>query len=478
MPIHQEDENEFRRPRTPTAAVIIALTALVIAATVGAGIAPRSVLAETPGASPSAEPVASPAPTPTPIPTPTAVPPTVATGPTILGDTVTFYGRGYGHGVGMSQYGARGRAMTGQDAATILAHYYQGAVLSPIDPTTRIRVLVMAKWAATEAKPLVLYGRLGDWTIDGIAATFPRDARLRLIPAPASGAWRLVIDAADGSPLHDAPAPADFTLRGATADSRLQLWSKPTRYDRYRGSLRVLVQSASRVSVINDVSLEEYLAGVVPVEMPSTWPAAALQAQAVAARSYAARRLRPTVSYFDVPDDSTSQIYRGVVAEQPSSSAAIAATAGLVLRSGSTIADALFHSTGGGATESNENVYTSTSGKRIARPVGYLRGSSDRAPDGTPFDSRAPYATWTSRTYTRAQLSAWFGADPRTNVGDLVALDLRDRGVSGRLVSVTLIGSAGSRTVSGEIFRSVFNAHRPTTDPSLKSTLLDTAPIP
>jgi stage II sporulation protein D len=242
--------------------------------------------------------------------------------------------------------------------------------------------------------------------------------------------------------------------------------------------LRVLVQSASRVSVVNDVSLEDYLAGVVPVEMPSTWPAAALQAQAVAARSYAARRLRPTVSWFDVPDDSTSQIYRGVVGEQPPATAAIAATAGLVLRSGSTIANAPFHSTGGGATESNENVYTSTSGKRIARPVGYLRGSSDRAADGTPFDARAPYATWTSRTYTRAELSAWFAADSRTNVGDLVALDLRDRGVSGRLVSVTLIGSAGSRTVSGEIFRSVFNAHKPSTDPSLKSTLLDTAPIP
>ena len=59
-----------------------------------------------------------------------------------------------------------------------------------------------------------------------------------------------------------------------------------------------------------------------------------------------------------------------------------------------------------------------------------------------------------------------------------MALDLRDRGVSGRLVSVTLIGSAGSRKVSGEVFRSVFNARRPAADPSLKSTLLDTAPIP
>jgi stage II sporulation protein D len=162
---------------------------------------------------------------------------------------------------------------------------------------------------------------------------------------------------------------------------------------------------------------------------------------------------------------------------EPTTNAAIAATAGLVLLSGTTIANALFHSTGGGATESNENVYTSTSGKRIARPVGYLRGSSDRAADGTAFDARAPYATWATRTYPRAQLSGWFAADPRTNVGDLFALALRDRGVSGRLVSVTLTGAAGSRTVSGEICRAVFNAKRPSADPSLEHAA-DVAPIP
>jgi stage II sporulation protein D len=386
----------------------------------------------------------------------------------------------------MSQYGARGRAQAGEDAATILAHYYQGTTLVAIDPATRIRVLVQSKWVASADRPLVVYGRLAPWSIDGVVADLPADARLRLFPPaatpgttiPAETPWRLLIEAADGAVLFDGPAPADFTIRGTTADSRLQLWSKPTRYDQYRGGLRVIVQSATRVSVVNDVALEEYLAGVVPVEMPATWPAAALQAQSIAARSYAARRLRPGVSYFDVPDDSTSQIYRGIVAEKPTTTAAIGATAGTVLMSGPTIINALFHSTGGGATESNENVYTSASGKRTGKPVSYLRGALDRRPDGTPFDSSAPYAAWTTRTYGRPQLSAWFAADPRTNVGELLALDLQDRGVSGRLVSVTLVGSAGSRTVSGEVFRAVFNKGRPAADPSLKSTLLDLAPIP
>ena len=114
----------------------------------------------------------------------------------------------------------------------------------------------------------------------------------------------------------------------------------------------------------------------------------------------------------------------------------------------------------------------------MAGPVSYLRGSSDRAPDGTAYDAAAPYATWSTHSYTVAQLSAWFAADPRTNVGTLTALDLRDRGVSGRLISVTLIGSGGTRTVSGAVFRSVFNAGRPSGDPMLRSTLFGTAPIP
>jgi hypothetical protein len=81
-------------------------------------------------------------------------------------------------------------------------------------------------------------------------------------------------------------------------------------------------------------------------------------------------------------------------------------------------------------------------------------------------------------TYSLATLSGWFMADSRTNVGSLSALDLRDRGVSGRLISVTLYGSAGSRKVSGDVFRSVFNASKPSADHQLRATLFALAPIP
>jgi stage II sporulation protein D len=371
--------------------------------------------------------------------------------------------------------------LDGQDAPTILAHYFPGATLGPLDPATRIRVLVLSRWVASGDQPLTIVGRAMPWAIDGLGATFPPDARLQLsrsVTDPLT-AWRLVVTALEGTVLYDGPPPADIVIRPANDDGRLQLISKATRFNLYRGLLHlVLGPITSRVSVVNDLSLEAYLGGVVPVEMPATWPAAALQAQAVAARSFAARRLRPLTWFYDVPDDSTSQIYRGVLAEKPATNAAIAATTATVLMSGSIIANALFHSTGGGATESNENVYTTSTGRKVARPVSYLRGSSDRRDDGSSYDASSPYATWSTRTYARSQLSAWFAADGRTNVGDLLALDLRDRGVSGRLISVTLIGSLGSRRVSGEVFRAVFNKGRPTADPSLRSTLFDTAPIP
>jgi len=440
-------------------AMLALVAALGGASLAGVGGLARTVQAETPTASPA-------------IVTGSGVP---------LPDPVTFYGRGYGHGVGLSQYGARGRALAGQDAATILAHYYQGTTLGLVDPATRIRVLVLSRWTATVTHPLQIVGHVTPWGVDGIAAVFPPDARLQLSWPLAGliGLWRLSVVGPDGTLLYDGAAPPDIIVRPSSDDGRLEVSSKQTRFRVYRGLLHlVAAPTSSRVSVVNEVGLDAYLGGVVPVEMPPTWPGAALQAQSVAARSFAARRLHPSISFFDVPDDSSSQIYRGALAEKPATNAAIAATAGQVLMSGSSIINALFDSTGGGATESNENVYTTATGQVVARPVSYLRGSSDRAPDGLAYDASSPYATWVTRSYTLSQLSAWFAADSRTNVGALTALDLHDRGVSGRLISVTLIGSAGTRRVSGTVFRSIFNKSRPPTDPSLRSTLFDLAPIP
>jgi stage II sporulation protein D len=231
--------------------------------------------------------------------------------------------------------------------------------------------------------------------------------------------------------------------------------------------------------VINELPIESYLRGVVPAEMPSTWPAAAIQAQSVAARTYAARRLRPGVSTWDVYDDTRSQVYHGSRREVSTTTNAIIATAGKVVKSGTTLANTMFHSTGGGATEHNENVFVSSTGAKVAGAVSYLRGSLDRDAAGRKYDAASPWIKWQTATYTRSQLSTWFASDSRTNVGTLVKLDLRNRGVSGRLISVTLIGSTGiSRTVSGDIFRSIINKKSPVSDPLFRSNLFSLAPIP
>lgn len=367
---------------------------------------------------------------------------------------------------------------------SILAHYYEGATLGAIALDTPIRVRVLNGYAASATRPLVLYGRRSDWRFDGSDIVYPEDARIEVRPSvttTSSGktvTWRVKVIGPTGSILRHA-VTGSFRVRGATVSTVFQVASRTSKYDTYRGALRIGLRTDEPLaSATNELKLERYLRGVVPAEMPATWPVEALKVQSIAARSYAARRLRPGVSYYDVTDDSTSQVYLGVLGEKPATTAAIDATPGVVLKSGSSIANTLFHSAGGGATEHNENVFVTATGAKVAAPVSYLRGSPDRRSDGTAYDSASPYATWKTLSYTRAQISSWFARDPRTNVGTITALDLRNRGVSGRLISVTLVGSLGTKAVSGGVFRSVFNANRPSGDPMMRSTLFDLKPVP
>jgi stage II sporulation protein D len=392
-------------------------------------------------------------------------------------DAVTFHGRGYGHGVGLSQYGARGRAVAGQLAPAILAHYYPGTTLGSRSASTLVRVLVLSGFAASPTKPAIVTGRGGTWTVDAIPGPFPADARLLLAPtALAASTWAARVVSSAGALLASATVSAGVVVRPATASSLLELTSKGSASNLYRGELRIRLGSTA--TVVNALGLDLYVRGVVPAEMPASWPVEALKAQAIAARSYALYRLHPTTGSYDVYDDTRSQVYRGRKAETTTSNAAVTATAGMTLLRGSTPANALYHSADGGWTENNENVFVSSSGGIVSGAVAYLRGSSDRAPGGTSYDAASPYATWHSATYSGAALSSILAKDARTNVGALTALDLSRRGVSGRLISVTLTGSLATKTVSGDVFVAAFNAGRPVGDPALRSTLFALSPIP
>jgi len=400
--------------------------------------------------------------------------PAFVSGPIAVSGAVTFYGRGSGHGVGMSQYGARGRALAGQDAPTILAHYYQNTTFTTLDPATPVRVLLVSGFAPTATRPARVIALGGSWTIDGIDGTYPPGGALTLERVGTT--WVATVTGPDGLALATLPTNGDLRIRPAAPETRLGVTFRSGSYNLYRGVIRLV--ATSRISAINETGMDDYLLGVVPVEMSYLWPSEALRAQAIAARTYALKRLHPAVGRWDVYDDSRSQVYRGVRAERPAVTQAVIASAGQVLMAGAAVANTPFHSSGGGATENNEFVWTRADGTVIARPSPELRGSSDRAPDGTPYDAGGSSAAWRTATYAVERLSAMLGADPRTNVGLITAIDLSRRGPSGRLIAITLIGTTGTKTVSGSVFRSIFNARRPSGHPLLRSTLIDLVPIP
>ncbi len=205
----------------------------------------------------------------------------------------------------------------------------------------------------------------------------------------------------------------------------------------YRDALEVRTASGSGLNAVNAVGLESYLLGVVPGESPSAWPAAALEAQAVAARSYA---LASNVNGrgFDQYADTRSQMYRGYLAETPSSNAAVAATGGQVVTYNGEIATTFFFSTSGGYTENVENVFTGGS------PKPWLKGVKD------PYDDSSPYHRWGPYTYSRSGLAGKLGSWVK---GRLKSFKVLERGVSPRVVKAKVKGTRGSTVVTGPQIR-------------------------
>jgi stage II sporulation protein D len=267
-------------------------------------------------------------------------------------------GRGWGHGVGLSQYGALGYARQGAGFEEILAHYYQGTELTQA-PVKRIRVLLAAAAKTLDvgsAAPFRVRDALGDlYELDAGTQRFGSGLRLK-----ETGKKKLT---QLQGPLVFLPGDEPLTLKGRA----------------YRGELRVTVDKA-RLRAINSLGLEAYLYGVVPSEMPHHWPLEALKAQAVAARSYALATRR--TGDFDVYSDVRSQVYRGIPEEEAPTNEAIDETAGLVVTYKGEVAHTYFFSTSGGRTATVTDVWPSS------KPMPYLVSVSD------PYDSISPYHRW------------------------------------------------------------------------------------
>ena len=151
----------------------------------------------------------------------------------------------------------------------------------------------------------------------------------------------------------------------------------------YRGVLEVS-PAPSGLMAVNALDLESYIRGVVPAEIPATWPAEALKAQALAARTYALATRKP-VTGFDQYADTRSQVYRGMSAEKPTSDAAIAATTGEVVTYAANPVVTYFFSTSGGRTENVENSFIGSP----AQP--WLRSVDDPYDDVSPRHRWGPY---------------------------------------------------------------------------------------
>ncbi len=204
---------------------------------------------------------------------------------------------------------------------------------------------------------------------------------------------------------------------------------------RYRGSLRIVARDG-KLRLINIVDLEGYLRGVVPAESYVEWPPAALQAQAIAARTYAfAKMAKRNAHLFDVYASTNDQAYAGFEKEDERSDAAVAATAGQVLKYRGKVFSSFFHAVCGGSTADARIVFGDP-----AYPSP-LRGS----PCG--YCDKAPKCKWTKKI-SRAQVAA------KLKEKKISAITLQAIGLDGRATQVTIVRAAGgSRVMAGTTFR-------------------------
>lgn len=350
---------------------------------------------------------------------PPAAPAAVAAGP----DSVALEGRGYGHGRGMSQHGAQSAAsLHGRSYREILGFYYPGLELGSARGT--LRVLIS-----------------GDTTADVVV----RDRRRLRVRAVGSGKswglqrpdaerWRLTAGSGGATVVsvfvrrwervRTIGGVAEFTAGGGPIT--LVTPSGPVRY---QGALRSASGPSGRETV-NVVRVESYLRGVVPLEVPALWHRQAVAAQSVAARTYALyHRAHPRASHYDLCDTTSCQVYGGYSARHQASDAAIAATAGEVLRHNGSPAFTEFSSSNGGWTVAGDKPY------QVAEQ-----------------DHWDPAELWQVRL-TDDQLERAFPA-----IGDFQRLRvmLRDGNGAwgGRVLRIRVVGDRAARTVDGDDFRS------------------------
>jgi SpoIID/LytB domain protein len=296
----------------------------------------------------------------------------------VTSTTFVIGGHGNGHGVGMGQWGAYGMAKGGATYEKILSFYYPGTQLGPA-PVKSVRVLLAETSrgaTVTSDTPFRLRdatGKVRQVTSGAVTV----DPSLKTQLAPAARAQ---------------PLPGPLTLLPGRS---------PLTYRRpYRGQIQLQVVSG-RLQVVNVVGLDDYVKGVVTGESPKDWPAAALQAQAVASRSYAVATLGAGRLLYT---DQRSQVYGGIGGESTPGVQAVAQTKGQVLLYDGQAATTFFSSSSGGRTTAITDLVPG------AKPVPYLVAHAD------PYDRASPWHNWGPVVFTGAQMSKALGVPGTTDV--------------------------------------------------------------
>ena len=363
----------------------------------------------------------------------TTIPARADSAVSVKSGSFTIRGAGWGHGWGMSQYGAYGAARKGLSWKQILAFYYPGTQLKTMPSGTKINV-----WITADSDNSLRVQPASGLTVRDSAGhryAVPAGTSYTSWRISRSGAgYRLSYRTRSGSYVTKSTGLTTGAWSFTTRSKVVKIILPNGSVRSYRGSVALIKRGAGG-RTINSVLLEDYVKGVVPAEMPTSWAADAVRAQAVAARSYAVR-LRDFGNYsgFDICDTTACQVYGGVSRETSAGSAAVKATAGKIVTYRGKVALTQFASSNGGYSAKGD--------------YPYLAARRD------PYDGVIKSQAWT-RTITASSIQrAW------PSVGTVRQLRITSRDGAGawggRVKTIKIIGSSRTATVSGTTFQHMF----------------------
>jgi SpoIID/LytB domain protein len=366
---------------------------------------------------------------------------------------VRVRGGGWGHGIGMSQYGAFGRARRGAGATQILEHYYTRAHVRRANMPRNIRVGLLQYRSSISSSSEVFSGGEGRiaFTVNGKRIAAGRDSTRWRVERSSTGGMRLYKNGnrvrRDGKRVFGSPS-SPLVAVYQKFGSKLRISEKSNSYAYGRMVFGTYSSPSCGgefcLRLVLSLPMQKYLYGLG--EVPSSWPQASLRSQAIAGRTYAFEKVRRSGQHrypcdCAVYDSTLDQAYIGDAKRTGSGvywddwKGAVNATRSKVILYRGAPIQALYSSSSGGHTENNENVWGSS-------PLPYLRGVSDK-PDGVLAN---PNHTWSFsmrwRTFEN-RLQAAYG------IGNLEAFTLvRPFGVSGR-VTVVKPGNRGGVRIRG-----------------------------